>query len=416
MPLIKDGHRTEDVWVRIADEASLPDSAPVIVSLDRWSREREALVSRNGPVGVSLRSDQSPVAIAADLDRLGAVALEFPVFRDGRPFSYARLLRDRFGYMGEIRAFGHILRDQFLYLDRCGVNAVEVKDDKLAAEWERAMDEFSVWYQPASDARRPVQALRRKSRRGGGEGGGEGSTRAAAEARVRRFSHDYGHLSAPRLLDAMIREEFLGRIALVSSFGSESAIILHMISGIEPELPVIFLDTHKLFGETLRYRDLLVDSLGLRDVRSVQPDPVRVRQMDPDGLLWQQNPDACCNLRKVAPLGTALGDFDAWITGRKRYQGERRAVLPVIEASGGRVKINPLASWTREIVDEYFVEHGLPRHPLEAEGYLSVGCIPCTDRVAAGEGTRAGRWRGVEKTECGIHEGPASQSLTSSGL
>ena len=117
-----------------------------------------------------------------------------------------------------------------------------------------------------------------------------------------------------------------------------------------------------------------------------------------------------------SPLDRALVGIDAWITGRKRYQGRRRAVLPVIEAAEGRLKINPLASWSKDLLDDYFAEHKLPRHPLEEEGYLSIGCMPCTDRVAPGEDMRAGRWRGQNKDECGIHETPAAQSLTSSGL
>lgn len=425
MPVIRDRILEEDTWVHLPDDAPVEDGASVIVSVERWRRERETLAARNAPVGVRLRSDQAPSEIADDLERFGTVALEFPVFKDGRAFSYARLLREWHGYRGDVRAFGHILQDQYLFLDRCGVNVVEVKDAKAAAAWETAMNELSVAYQPAADARRPVSVLRRENdARNRGNGGDTASSRsgpdpesvATADARVRSFSHTYGHLSAQKLLAAMINTEFAGKIALVSSFGSEAAILLHMVSEIDRSVPVVFLDTGKLFGETLRYREKLIDQLSLTGVRSIQPDPDEIAVSDADGMLWLRDGDACCELRKIVPLDRALHGFDAWITGRKRYQGERRAVLPVIEASGGRVKINPLASWTRDLVEEYYQENGLPRHPLEADGYQSIGCMPCTDRIVAGEDFRAGRWRGTDKTECGIHETPAGQSLTSSGL
>jgi phosphoadenosine phosphosulfate reductase len=166
---------------------------------------------------------------------------------------------------------------------------------------------------------------------------------------------------------------------------------------------VIFLDTGKLFGETLRYRDELVRRLGLVDVRSVRPDPARLTAEDPDGTLWRADPDRCCALRKVEPLERALAGFEAWINGRKRSHGGARSALPVIEAAGGRIKVNPLASWGAGEIGAYFTAHELPRHPLEADGFRSVGCMPCSDRAQPDEDARAGRWRGRGKTECGIH-------------
>ncbi len=206
------------------------------------------------------------------------------------------------------------------------------------------------------------------------------------------------------VLATVIREVFPGRIALVSSFGAESAVLLHMVAGIDPALPVIFLDTGKLFGETQRYRTALTAQLGLTGVRVVRPCPRAVAATDPDGALWFHAPERCCALRKVVPLAEAVAGVDAWITGRKRSHGDVRADLPLVEATGdGRVKINPLIHWTRSDVVAYRDRHGLPAHPLEADGYLSIGCLPCTDRVAGGEAVRAGRWRGLAKTECGIH-------------
>jgi phosphoadenosine phosphosulfate reductase len=204
------------------------------------------------------------------------------------------------------------------------------------------------------------------------------------------------------LCDALAR--FAGRIALVSSFGADSAVLLHMVAGIDRSTPVIFLDTGKLFPETLAYRDQLVAHIGLLDVRSAQPDPARMASLDPTGTLWQSDPDLCCWQRKVEPLDAALEGFDAWITGRKRHQAATRRALPMVErGEDGRVKINPLAHWTADTIDSYFAEHGLPRHPLQAQGYASIGCATCTRAVRPGEDARAGRWSGTSKIECGIH-------------
>ncbi|ACI99568.1 phosphoadenylyl-sulfate reductase [Rhodospirillum centenum] len=234
-------------------------------------------------------------------------------------------------------------------------------------------------------------------------------TQAQTEDRTDPVAHAadlaarYGHLHGAELLRPLLTGDLKGRIALVSSFGTESAVLLHMVAEIDPGVPVIFIDTGKLFGETLRYRDRLVALLGLTDLRSPGPDPAEEAREDADGGLWRRDAGACCALRKVRPLGRALAPFDAWITGRKRFQAATRAVLPAVEAADGRIKVNPLAGWSRQDLTAYLDRHGLPRHPLEADGFLSIGCMPCTDRVAPGEDIRAGRWRGQGKTECGIH-------------
>ncbi|EWY42569.1 phosphoadenosine phosphosulfate reductase [Skermanella stibiiresistens SB22] len=214
----------------------------------------------------------------------------------------------------------------------------------------------------------------------------------------------YAGLSGADLLRPLMTTEFRGRVALVSSFGTEAAVLLALAAEVDPGIPVIFLDTGKLFGETLRYRDTLIKRLGLTDVRTIEPDAVELKAADPEGLLWQTQPDACCHVRKTVPLNRALAGFDAWITGRKRFQATTRAALADIELDvDGRHKINPLASWTPEMIKAEFERRDLPRHPLEADGFLSIGCMPCTDRVAPGEDARSGRWAGLGKTECGIH-------------
>lgn len=207
------------------------------------------------------------------------------------------------------------------------------------------------------------------------------------------------------LLEAMIGTEFPGRIALVSSFGAEAALLLDMVAKIDPAAPVVFLDTQKLFPETLAYRDLLTARLGLKDVRTIYPDYADTSRRDPDGTLWKQDVNACCYIRKVKPLQKALKGFDAWITGRKRFQGGLRADMPAIESADGKVKINPLAAWNIEDIAREFAARDLPGHPLKAQGYLSIGCMPCTTPPQNENDPRGGRWAGQEKTECGIHLG-----------
>ncbi len=225
----------------------------------------------------------------------------------------------------------------------------------------------------------------------------------AARVALLRARHD--GLDGKELLAALIHGEFAGRIALVSSFGAESAVLLDLVAQVEPATPVIFLDTGKLFPETLAYRDTLVDRLGLTDVRSIGPDFRDLARHDPDGTLWSLNPDGCCHIRKTEPLDLALAGFDAWITGRKRFHGGQRGALPTIEGdvATGRIKINPLSPWPAERLSRHVEERALPVHSLVAAGYRSIGCVPCTRPVKPGESARAGRWSWLDKTECGIH-------------
>jgi len=192
-------------------------------------------------------------------------------------------------------------------------------------------------------------------------------------------------------------------LAVVSSFGTESAALLKVMADVDPAIPVIFLDTGWLFEETLAYRDTLISTLGLRDVRSIKPLEDTLSQQDPDRELWFSDPDACCRIRKVEPLARALAPSSAWINGRKRFQGGARAAIAVVEDDGARLKFNPFANVTREQIEAIYAFAKLPPHPLAASGYLSVGCMPCTSRTSPNEDARAGRWRGRPKTECGIH-------------
>jgi phosphoadenosine phosphosulfate reductase len=197
-------------------------------------------------------------------------------------------------------------------------------------------------------------------------------------------------------------------LAVVSSFGTESAALLKVMADVDAAIPVIFLDTGWLFEETLAYRDTLIATLGLRDVRSIRPLEAMLSQADPDRELWFSDPDACCRIRKVEPLARALKPFDAWINGRKRFQGGARAAIAVVEDDGARLKFNPFANVSREEIAAIYRLAELPPHPLAASGYQSVGCMPCTSRTSPDEDARAGRWRGRSKTECGIHTAKAS--------
>lgn len=209
--------------------------------------------------------------------------------------------------------------------------------------------------------------------------------------------------SPAEIIAAALKTVGRDKLALVSSFGTESATLLKVMADVDPAIPVIFLDTGWLFEETLAYRDTLIETLGLKDVRSIKPAEETLSREDPDRDLWFSDPDACCRIRKVEPLARALKPFSAWLNGRKRFQGSARADIPVVEDDGARLKFNPFANVSREELEAIFVRAKLPRHPLAASGFLSVGCMPCTSRTAEGEDARAGRWRGRAKTECGIH-------------
>ena len=216
------------------------------------------------------------------------------------------------------------------------------------------------------------------------------------------LSHELRKAAPAEIISRALRLVRPGRLAVVSSFGTESAVLLKFVADVDRSLPVLFLDTGWLFKETLAYRDRLVAHLGLTEVRTLIPSPSALVMNDPRRDLCLRDHDACCAIRKVAPLAAELASFDGWINGRKRYQGGERGGLPAVEADGGRLKFNPLARLSRADIDAVFEDAGLPRHPLEALGFASVGCVPCTSRTNAQTG-RDGRWSGAGKTECGVH-------------
>lgn len=390
MPLLKNGELADDPWIAAPSGETPPRDQPAIVDFDYWRAQRNQLIGRNQPLGLRLAPDQSLDDIADDINRFSLIALEFPTFTDGRSYSLARLLRERFGYRGELRAVGNVLRDQFSFLYRCGFDAFEISDTTTAEDWRTALSEMNLRYQSAADgATNTVFHLRQRKRDG--------------ERKASQLAKRYEQATGIDLVRALVENEFLGRIVAVSSFGAEAAVLLDLVAQVDRNVPVVFLETGKHFPETHTYREDLITHLGLKDVRLITPDAAALRHEDPDGDLWQRNPDRCCYLRKVQPLERALDGFDAWLTGRKRYQGDVRADLPLIEAADGRVKINPLAGWSQVAIDDWMVSRGLPRHPLGDLGYLSIGCAPCTEVSTSSADPRDGRWAGSEKTECGIH-------------
>jgi phosphoadenosine phosphosulfate reductase len=230
-----------------------------------------------------------------------------------------------------------------------------------------------------------------------------------------RLGAELRHAHPRSVLEAAV-EAFGDKLALVSSFGAESAVLLDLAAKVKPDIPVLFLDTGMLFGQTLDYRKSLAAHLGLTDVRDLRPHYQDLAVADPEAKLWQTNTDACCELRKVVPLDLALEDFEGWITGRKRFHGGDRLSLPVVEQSGRHIKFNPLANWSKADLDAYAAEHNLPAHPLVAQGFPSIGCWPCTRPVDDDdEDVRAGRWAGSQKTECGIHLARAPGAVANPG-
>jgi phosphoadenosine phosphosulfate reductase len=222
------------------------------------------------------------------------------------------------------------------------------------------------------------------------------------ETELNGYLEQYAGLEG-RALIAAVSKDFGARAGLLSSFGAESAVLLHMVSEVAPDLKIVFLDTQKLFPETIAYRDQLVSEFGLRNVKIWRPSLSDLAEQDPDGDLNQLNKDQCCNIRKTLPMQRALHGVEAIISGRKRFHGAMRSQLEFVGIQDGRLKVEPLAGFTALDLAAYAQQHHLPSHPLKLQGYFSIGCIPCTTRGGDANDPRAGRWSGTEKTECGIH-------------
>ncbi len=231
-------------------------------------------------------------------------------------------------------------------------------------------------------------------------------------AHVAALNKRFKNTDTVDMLREIMADPGFGKLALVSSFGADSVVLLDMVANINRALPIIFIDTEMLFHQTLTYQRKLAKDLGLQDMRRILPAREAVLERDFDNLMHRSDTAACCALRKTEPLARALAEFGGWISGRKRYQGGARAAMELFELDAEqRIKINPLAHWSREDLAAYITAHGLPRHPLVTKGYKSIGCASCTTPSGTVENERAGRWRGQNKTECGIHIGEAARSV-----
>ncbi|RKQ71390.1 phosphoadenylyl-sulfate reductase (thioredoxin) [Litorimonas taeanensis] len=357
-----------------------------IISLEDFAGHNSAEVLR-------VDGDTELAEIVPHLEKAKTIIVKFPAFTDGRGFSLGRILRQRAGFKGELIAEGPLIPDQYAYAIQCGYSAVKLDsilyERHSESHWFKALSAFGLTYQRGYAVH-------------------SGPATSILDARKTGFrdaetqDDPFHGLSAEMALKKAC-EAYEGQIVLASSLGVDSVVLLHMVSKIDPNLPVIFLDTGKHFRETLAYRDLLIEDLGLTNFQNIRPDPNELQSEDPTGDLHKSAPDSCCDLRKVRPLDKVIRTFSARITGRKRYQTPQRANMKMLETGGDQIKVNPLAYWSAKDVTDYIRRHDLPPHPMLALGYLSIGCQPCTTRVAAGEDPRAGRWRHSDKTECGIH-------------
>lgn len=328
----------------------------------------------------------SPEAALDAAGRARALDIRFPVFKDGRGYSLAALIREN-GFTGELRAVGDILPDQKNYLTRTGFDVIAPDAD--SPRWAR--QSFTHAYQPGltrrANDRLPAYRVRALD---------------ARKAQVEALNQQYGD-APPEIILAVALEAFAGRIAMLSSFGIEAALGLALLAQVDRSVPVLFLDTQRHFPQTLSYRDTLVSHLGLEDVRLLTPDPGEARAEDNDAKLYERDGQACCDLRKVRPLNAGLEGFDAVITGRKRAHGGGREALQPFEFDGERVQVNPVAGLDPAGIAALYRAMKLPAHPLSAQGYTSVGCWPCT-APSSGTHARDGRWPGSERSECGIFD------------
>lgn len=357
----------------------------------------EGFYNSNRGEEVRLPNDVNLQEFALQLSKVKTILVDFPAYSDGRGFSIARQLRKQYGYKGLLVADGPLIPDQYNMALQCGFDAVRLDGKTFSiqgeSDWFNAMDAFAGTYQRGYDIKNGPAISIFDARN---------TSRAAKKQREEGGLDPYFGFSAQKAIESALRD-YDGKIALVSSLGVDSVVLLHMAAQIDKNVPVIFLDTGKHFRETLTYRDMIIDDLGLTNFQNVRPDPKALKAEDADGNLHQSMPDSCCDLRKVRPLDSVIGAYEARMTGRKRYQTADRANMPMLELVGRQAKVNPLAYWKAKDVTAYIQKHDLPPHPMLSLGFLSIGCQPCTTRVNDGEDPRAGRWRQHDKTECGIH-------------
>ncbi|MGI9386205.1 MAG: phosphoadenylyl-sulfate reductase [Methyloligellaceae bacterium] len=341
-------------------------------------------------------ADEDALASAAG-GNAGPIAILFPSFTDGRGFSLARLLRERHGFAGEVRAVGYLIPDHGQFLLRSGFDTAEIADPEEAETWKASLERIRHNYQPAVRNSLPLRW--------------NASHKAAVELDTLLGRTD-DIVSRVREVGSHIE----GRIAFSTSLGLEDQVILHAIakSGIVQsgaEVDVFTLDTGRLFPEVLETVELSELRYRIR-IRLVAPDAQEVEELVArDGVYGfrqsVENRKSCCEIRKVRPLNRALDGAQGWITGLRRDHSEARADVPLAEwdADRGLIKVNPLADWSTDTLAAYIAANNIPVNPLHARGFVSIGCAPCTRAVRPGEDPRSGRWwwESEEKKECGLH-------------
>ncbi len=389
MKLIENGILSDPEWEFNYQACYNQSEKHQILSLEEFLSDPESISA------IVIGADINLAELEPFLKELKLIVLQFESFTDGRGYSIAWQLRNSLGFGGKIWTTGYLIADQYAYAVQCGIDGVLI-DEKLlkrqpVEHWREALFDAPNPYRYQDD----IKAV--------GNTNLWNSHHQVNETLITKLNSIAASLNTEQLFEYIFNKADLGRIALVSSFGTESAVLLHLLSKYSPNTAVLFLDTGKLFSETLNYQKQLTARLQLSNVKILHPDSAALTDRDQNGDLWQFDNSACCQLRKVEPLQNALAGFDTWISGRKSYQSELRSSLEIYELAGNQIKVNPLAHWSHKQLLDHLKCYKLPAHPLAVKGYKSVGCAPCTSPVSVGEDIRSGRWRGQNKTECGIH-------------
>lgn len=378
----------------------------IAVNPDWHFQGEQAGTNQIVPVELFLENPENSTAIQIDvdtnlddivpyLDQLELIVIRFESYADGRGFSIAHRLRHYLGFTSKIWGSGSLISDQYAMAIQCGIDAVLIDENLLLRQ------PIEYWRDALASAPTPYRYQGEMMQ--GSAGAKVVSRPEITDKKIVELNARFEKLPTEDLLDFVLNQNHLGNTAAVSSFGAESSVLLHLIANSAPASPILFLDTGKHFSETLVYQKQLSDKLGLTNIKILRPESTASERKDPQGILWQNDQSACCELRKVIPLRESLEGYDSWISGRKSHQNDIRAPLKLFERSGDHIKINPLANWSSERLSSYAKTHELLAHPLISQGYASIGCAPCTTPVREGEDPRAGRWRDTDKTECGIH-------------
>jgi phosphoadenosine phosphosulfate reductase len=393
--LIKNRAVIEDGWTLLRQAASLadvPDGVPVIVPLALWLERRAALHAR-GEVGVWLAPTDDPRTLVPDLATLPLVAVDFPKFGDGRGYSTARLLRDRYGYHGELRAIGDVLRDQLFALSECGFDAFAIREDRDPVEALTSFNDFAGVYTASSRTPQPWFRRRNGARPDAANEPQLASRVGEVVERLRSIAASH----APAVL--------------ASGFGAEGMVLIDLIARHALPIGIITLDTGRLPEETLGLIDRVRERYGV-PIEVYSPDTKALESFVAENGV---NPfyrsvelrKQCCALRKSEPLARALAGKGAWISGLRREQSacRQQTSFEEFDELHGLQKFNPLADWTTDEVWRYLRANDVPYNALHDRGYPSIGCAPCTRAVQAGEDPRAGRWwwEVSEVKECGLH-------------